>query len=116
MCAGDGQQLAAPLVQLDVQPEERLEPTAEAAAGTTHPLGDRAQAPAMGCVQVQDAIGLAVADRAQHDRFGLQGPRHSPFHCTAARGGISVQRAHSAGRTGVERRPGAHLRAGPRNS
>ena len=25
-------------------------------------------------VEVQDAIGLAVADRAQHDGFGLQGP------------------------------------------
>src|SRR5207244_5268376 len=69
--ARDRQQLAAPFVQLDAQAEERLEPAAEAAARAPDALRDRADAPASGRIQVQDAIGLAVADRAQHDRLRL---------------------------------------------
>src|SRR5205807_1774305 len=55
----------------DSQAEERLEPTAEAAASAPDALRDRADAPASGRVQVQDSIGLAITDRAQHDRLGL---------------------------------------------
>ena len=71
-------QLAAPLVQYRVNMEERLEPGPEAAASPPSALRDRAQAAVVGRVEVQDPIGLAVADRAQHDRLGLQRPGH-PF-------------------------------------
>ena len=40
--AGDGEQLAAALVQHQVEPEERLQPPAEARARLPRPLGDRA--------------------------------------------------------------------------
>ena len=40
--AGDGQQLAAALVEHEVEPEERLQPAAEARARAAHALGDRA--------------------------------------------------------------------------
>ena len=36
-----------------------------------NPLRDRIHAPALGGVDVQDAVGLAEAQRAQHDRVGL---------------------------------------------
>ena len=81
--AGDGVQVAAPLVQDQPDLQEGLEPGAEAAAGATRTLGDRAQPPVIGRVQVEDPIGLAVADRAQHDRLGLQGPgRPAPLRYT----------------------------------
>ena len=69
--AGHRQQLAAPFVQLDAQTEERLKAPAEAAARAADALGDRAHATAIGRVQVQDAVGLSVAHRAQHHRLGL---------------------------------------------
>ncbi len=65
---GDREQLAATLVADQAHAEERLQAPAEAAARAPHALGDRADAPAPGRVEVQDAIGLAVAQRAQHDR------------------------------------------------
>ena len=72
--AGDGEQLAAPLVQLQAQAKERLQPAPEAAAGAPHALGDCAYPPAVGGVDVQDPIRLPVADRAQHHGLGLQRP------------------------------------------
>ena len=69
-------QLAAAFVQLDAQPEERLQAPAEAAARAAHALGDRAHAPAAGRVQVQDAVGLAVAHRAQHHSLRLDRSAH----------------------------------------
>ena len=36
-------------------------------------LGDRGDPAAVGRVQVEDPVGLAIADRAQHDRLGFQG-------------------------------------------
>ena len=76
----DREEVAAPLVEDHVQPEARLEPAAEARLRPAHALGDRAQAPALRGVEVQDAVGLAVAHRPQHDRLGLQAPRHGvPF-------------------------------------
>ncbi len=71
--AGHRQELAAAFVQLEPQAEEGLEPPAEAARRAAHALGDRADVAAIERVQAQDAIGLAVADRAQHDRLGLDG-------------------------------------------
>src|ERR1700683_3801072 len=69
--AGDRQQLSTTFVQLDVQAKERLQASAEAAASAPHAFRDRAHPPAMGGVEVQDAIGLAVAHRAQDHRLGL---------------------------------------------
>ena len=68
---GDGQQVAAALVQDEVEPEERLEPPAEARARLAHALGDRAQAAARRGIQMEDAVRFAVAERAQDDSFGL---------------------------------------------
>ncbi len=68
----DGQQVAAPLVEHELDAEERLQAPAEAAARAPHALGDRAELAAMRGVEVQDAVGLAVAHRAQDDRLRLQ--------------------------------------------
>src|SRR5947208_3120495 len=62
--------------QLDVA--EWLQPPPEARGRPAHALGDRADPPAIGGVQVQDPVGLRVADRAQHDRLGLVGSAHQP--------------------------------------
>ena len=56
--------------QLDVR--ERLEPRAEARLRLAHALRDRSHAAAVVRVQVQDAIGLAEAERPQHDGLGLR--------------------------------------------
>ena len=69
--AGHREQVAAALVADQAHAQERLEPAAEAAAGAPHALRDRADPPARRRVEVQDPIGLAVAQRAQHDRLGL---------------------------------------------
>ena len=58
-------------MQLDVQAKERLQAPAEAAARAPHALGDRPDPAAVARVEVQDPVGLAVAQRAQHDRLGL---------------------------------------------
>jgi hypothetical protein len=68
---GHGVEVAATHVQHQPQAEERLDAPAEARLGAAHALGDRADAPVVGRVEVQDAVGLAVADRSQHDRVGL---------------------------------------------
>jgi hypothetical protein len=54
---GDGVEVA-PLVQLQVDVAERLQPAAEPAAGTTHPLGDRTDLAAPLGEQVHDPVGL----------------------------------------------------------
>ena len=74
--AGDRQQLAAAFVQVELQAEERLQPPPEAAARAAHALGDRTHTPEPGRVDVQDAVGLAVAQRAQHDRLRLDRSGH----------------------------------------
>src|SRR5205823_6007431 len=56
--------------------EERLEPAAEARAHLADALGDRADPSPLRGIEMQDAIGLRVAQRAQDDRLGLQRPRH----------------------------------------
>ena len=73
---GHGEQVAAPLVQDEVEAEERLEPAAEAAARAAHALGDRAHLAALRGIQVQDAVGLAVAQRAQDDALDLHRAGH----------------------------------------
>ena len=74
--AGHREQVAASLVQDRADVEERLQPGPEAAARAPRALGDRAEPAVRGRVQVQDPVGLAVADRAQHDRLGLQRSGH----------------------------------------
>jgi len=74
--ARDRQQVAAAFVEHEVEAEERLQAPAEARLGPPHPLGDRAHPAAFGGIQVQHAVGLAVADAAQHDRLGLQRAGH----------------------------------------
>src|SRR2546421_1683158 len=70
--AGHGEELATPLVQHRPDVEERLQSRAEPAPGAAHALGDRADPSVMRRVQMEDPVGLAVADRAQDNRFGLQ--------------------------------------------
>ena len=74
--AGHRRQVAAALVQDQVEAEERLQPPAEARARLANALGDRVDPSPRGAVQVQDPIGLAVADRAQDHRLGLELARH----------------------------------------
>ena len=73
----DRAELAAALVHHQPHPAERLEPAAEARLHPPHALRDGAHAAAVGRVEVQHAIGLAVADRAQHDRFCLKRAGHA---------------------------------------
>ena len=73
---GDRREIAAALVEDEVEPKERLQPAAEARARPAHALGDRPDPPSRGAVEVQDPIGLAVADAAQDDRLGLELARH----------------------------------------
>ena len=68
------------LVEHEVEPEERLEAPAEARLGAPHALRDRAHPPAIRGIEVQDPVGLAVADAAQHDRLRLQGAGHRRYY------------------------------------
>ncbi len=74
--AGDRHQVAATFVQHEIDATERLEPTAEPTPGAPYAFGDGPDSPTTGREQVQDAVGLAVADRPQDDRLGLDGSRH----------------------------------------
>ena len=69
---GHGEQLAAPFVQQQVEPEERLQAAAEARLRPPRALRDRPHPPPLRRVEVEDAVGLAVADAAQDDRLRLQ--------------------------------------------
>ena len=72
----DRAELAAPLVHHQPHPAQRLESATEARFHPPNALGNGAHAAAVGRVEVQHAIGLAVADRAQHDRLCLKRARH----------------------------------------
>src|SRR4029077_11560302 len=76
--AGDRQQLAATFVQPRQHVEERLQPGAEPAARAPRALGERAQTTVIRGIEMKDAVSLAVADRPQHDRLGLQRAGHDP--------------------------------------
>src|SRR3954468_8959626 len=67
----DRQEVAAPLVEHQVQAEERLQPAAEARARLAHALCDRAQSATMRGIQVEDPVRFAVADGPENDRLGL---------------------------------------------
>ena len=72
--ARDGVQLAGTSVQEQLHVRERLESRAEAGLRLPHSLRHRSHAAAIERVQVQDAIGLPVAERPEHDGLGLVGP------------------------------------------
>ena len=65
-----GQQLSPALVELELQPEERLQAPPEAASGAPHALRDRAHPAPVEGVHVEDPVGLPVAHRAQHHCLG----------------------------------------------
>jgi len=69
--AGHRLQVAAALVQHELDMAQRLEPRAEARLRLPHALGDGAHPTAVERVEVENAIGFAKAKRAQHHRLGL---------------------------------------------
>ena len=70
---GDRLELAAALVQHQLDVAERLEPRTEARLRLAHALGHRSDPPAVERVEVEHAIRLAETERAQHHRLGLVG-------------------------------------------
>ncbi len=75
---GHRAEVAATLVQYERDARAGLEPPTEPRASPSNPLGDRADTAAFAGVEMQNAVGLAEADRAQDDRFRLEGPGHQP--------------------------------------
>ena len=73
----DRMQLARALVEQKLDVGERLEPRAEARLRLADAFRDRAHAPAIERVQVEDPVGLAEPERAQDDRLRLVGPPHA---------------------------------------
>src|SRR5215831_4445177 len=69
--AGHRLELAAALVKHELDVAQGLEAPAEPGLRLPDPLRDRADATALAGVEMEDAIGLAEAKRAQHHRFGL---------------------------------------------
>ena len=67
------------LMDLKMPGMNGLEATAETRFHPPHALRHRAHAAAVGRVEVQHAISLAVSDRAQHDRLCLERAGH-PVH------------------------------------
>src|SRR5437764_5759176 len=92
----DRVQLAAPVVQQDLDVAEGLEATAEAGLRAPDPLRDRPDAPAVGRVQVQNPVRLPVAQRAQHDRLRLVRAPHVSSLVRAANGLVRVLRTITA--------------------
>ena len=68
--AGDGVELAAALVEDELDVGERLQAGTEARLRLADALRDRADASPLVRVDVQDAVGLAEPEGAEHDRFG----------------------------------------------
>ena len=69
--------LAAALVHHEPDAAERLEPAAEARFDLPHALRHGPHPAAIGGVEVQHAVGLAVANRAQNDRLCLKRAGHA---------------------------------------
>ena len=64
------QQLTPAFVELELQPEEWLQASSEAASGAPHALGDRTQPAPLEGVHMQDAVGLPIAHGAQDHGLG----------------------------------------------
>ena len=71
-------QLAAALVELQLDVAERLEARPEPGLRLAHALRHRADASAVERVEVQHAVRLAQAKRAQHHRLGGVGAAGHP--------------------------------------
>ena len=76
--AGDRAELARALVVLERDVRERLEPRPEAALRLADALRDRPEPAVLARIQVKHPVGLAEADRAEHDGLRLQRARHAP--------------------------------------
>ena len=72
--ARDRLELAASLVEHELDVRQRLQARAEARRRLADPLGDGADPAALERVEVQDAVGLAEPERPEHDRLGLVRP------------------------------------------
>ena len=73
--AGDRLELARALVELQLDVRERFKAAAEAGLRLPNTLGDGADPPTLRRVEVEHPVGLAEADRAEHDRVGRVGAR-----------------------------------------
>ena len=93
--AGDGVQLAPPLVQHQRGVGQRLQPRAEPRRGLAHALGDRVHPPALGGVEVEHPVGLGVPDRAAAPR-----PR-SCSYAPSIQGGPSAAISAYTGQVGA---------------
>ena len=97
--AGDRVELAGSLVEHQLDVRERLEPRAEARLRLSHALRHRADAAALGRVQMEHAVGLAEAERPQHDGLGLVRAAHAGSGAQCRPGRLQGARGGSAGRT-----------------
>ena len=86
----DRVQLAAAVVQEDLDVAQGLEPAAEAGLRAPDAFRDRPDAPAVGRVQVQNPVRLRVAQRAQHDCLRLVRAPHVSSLVRAANGVVTV--------------------------
>ena len=68
---GDREQVAAALVEDEVQAEERLQAPTEPRLRLADPFRDRANAAASRGIQVENAVRFPVPERAQDDAFGF---------------------------------------------
>jgi hypothetical protein len=73
----DRAELAAALVHHELHSAERLEAPAEPRLHAPNSLGNGADTTPIGRVQMEHAIGLAIANRAQNDRFCLKRAGHA---------------------------------------
>ena len=69
--AGDGLQLSGSLVELQLDVRERLESGAYTGLRLPDALRDRAHPAPLPRIEVEDPVGLAEAQGAQHDRLRL---------------------------------------------
>ena len=75
--AGDGVELAPPLVQHRLDVAERLETPPEARFRLACAFRDRSGAAPLEREEMEHAVGLAVANRPQDDGLGLPRARHA---------------------------------------
>jgi glutaredoxin 3 len=68
---GHGEQIAAALIEHEVEAEERFEAAPEARARLANPFGNRAQSAPIRGIQMEDPVRFAVSDRAEDDSFRL---------------------------------------------
>ena len=100
---GDRAEFAATLVKDQLGAKEGLEAAAEARARAAHPLGYRADAAALGGVEMEHAIGLAEADRAQHHGLGLERSGHAKTRLPGAADSARCRPDRTDERIGVAR-------------